>query len=159
MPSDTNIAVSNDVWRELNSRKQPGESFDDVLRRMLAVETGSCAERDGGDETTRTHAESDVSQLDLPASVDPDAAEQAVAAVVAELRERGSATKGELVQAVMAEHDLGYDSRAAVAKVETSGERYRGAWWRRVVKPALEQHEKIAKPTGGRSEWRWTGQE
>jgi len=33
----TNIPVSDEVWRELNSRKNPGDSFDDVLRRELGM--------------------------------------------------------------------------------------------------------------------------
>jgi len=33
----TNIAVSEEVWTELNHRKQPGDSFDDVLRRELGL--------------------------------------------------------------------------------------------------------------------------
>ena len=37
----------------------------------------------------------------------------------------------------MPDHALGYDVDGALAKVEASGERYRGAWWRKVVKPGL----------------------
>ena len=33
----TNIAVSEEVWTELNHRKKPGDSFDDVLRRELGL--------------------------------------------------------------------------------------------------------------------------
>jgi len=33
----TNIAVSETVWTELNQRKKPGDSFDDVLRRELGL--------------------------------------------------------------------------------------------------------------------------
>jgi len=33
----TNIAVSEKVWTELNRRKKPGDSFDDVLRRELGL--------------------------------------------------------------------------------------------------------------------------
>jgi hypothetical protein len=33
----TNIAVSEKVWTELNQRKKPGDSFDDVLRRELGL--------------------------------------------------------------------------------------------------------------------------
>jgi len=33
----TNIQVTDAVWSELNSRKKPGESFDDVLRRELGI--------------------------------------------------------------------------------------------------------------------------
>ncbi|PSQ19576.1 hypothetical protein BRD00_01560 [Halobacteriales archaeon QS_8_69_26] len=36
MTSDiTTIQVSSDTWRELNSRKEPGDSFDDVIQRLL----------------------------------------------------------------------------------------------------------------------------
>ena len=41
---------------------------------------------------------------------------------------------------VMPEHALGYDVDAAIAKVD-SQERYRGGWWRSVVKPGLEALE------------------
>lgn len=34
----TNIAVSDTVWSYLNSRKGPGDSFDDVLRRELGID-------------------------------------------------------------------------------------------------------------------------
>lgn len=33
----TNIAISEEVWTELNQRKKPGDSFDDVLRRELGL--------------------------------------------------------------------------------------------------------------------------
>ncbi len=29
------VKVSAKTWKELNSRKEPGESFEDVLSRML----------------------------------------------------------------------------------------------------------------------------
>lgn len=33
--TDTHIRVSNEMWEELNRRKQQGDSFDDVLKREL----------------------------------------------------------------------------------------------------------------------------
>jgi hypothetical protein len=48
------------------------------------------------------------------------------------------------------------DVDAALAKVE-AGERYRGAWWRRIVKPGLETFEDVEKPARGASEWQYTG--
>jgi uncharacterized C2H2 Zn-finger protein len=41
----TTIQVSVDLWRWLNRRKRPGESFDDVLRRELDVDATAI---DGG---------------------------------------------------------------------------------------------------------------
>lgn len=31
----TNIRVSDEMWERLNRRKRPGESFNDVLERLL----------------------------------------------------------------------------------------------------------------------------
>jgi len=33
--SRTNVKVSAETWRELNARKMPGDTFDDVIQRML----------------------------------------------------------------------------------------------------------------------------
>ena len=38
MASDMNIPASEAVWSELNRRKRPGDTFDDVLRDMLGME-------------------------------------------------------------------------------------------------------------------------
>jgi len=68
----------------------------------------------------------------------------------------GAASMREIVAAVHPDHPLGYDVDAALAKVE-AGERYRGAWWRRIVKPGLETFDDVEKPARGASEWRYTG--
>jgi len=44
--SDTHIRVSEETWTELNKRKRPGDSFDDVIRRVL--EESDDVETDGG---------------------------------------------------------------------------------------------------------------
>lgn len=36
MGETTTIQVESDTWRELNGRKEPGETFDDVIQRLLA---------------------------------------------------------------------------------------------------------------------------
>ena len=33
--ADKHIRVTDETWKELNSRKEPGDSFDDVLSRLL----------------------------------------------------------------------------------------------------------------------------
>ena len=35
MSSDQRIPVSDDMWRRLNRRKEPGDTFDDVLDREI----------------------------------------------------------------------------------------------------------------------------
>ena len=38
MPDDdrTSIQISRETWRDLNQRKEPGDSFDDVIQRVLS---------------------------------------------------------------------------------------------------------------------------
>lgn len=37
MPEDvTTIQISVETWRELNRRKEPGQSFDDVIQELLS---------------------------------------------------------------------------------------------------------------------------
>jgi predicted CopG family antitoxin len=33
--ADKHIRVTDETWMELNQRKRPGDSFDDVLQRLL----------------------------------------------------------------------------------------------------------------------------
>lgn len=33
--ADQHIRVTEETWSELNQRKRPGDSFDDVLQRIL----------------------------------------------------------------------------------------------------------------------------
>jgi len=33
---ETRVRVSKETWRRLNARKEPGDSFDDVLEELLA---------------------------------------------------------------------------------------------------------------------------
>lgn len=94
--------------------------------------------------------------VDVPGTVDLDDARDALQAAAEELQQRGRATKGELVAAVMPDHPLGYDVDAALAKIDATDERYRGAWWRRVVKPALTELDAVDAPARGASDWKWT---
>jgi len=35
MSDDTQIRVKDETWQELNARKQLGDSFDDVIQRLI----------------------------------------------------------------------------------------------------------------------------
>lgn len=37
----TTITVTQEVWKALNSMKRVGDSMDDVLRRVLGIETAN----------------------------------------------------------------------------------------------------------------------
>ena len=69
---------------------------------------------------------------DVPSGVDDNAARNAIDAAREFVRTDGPASAREIVAAVMPAHTLGYD----VPELEP-GDRYRGAWWRRIIKPGL----------------------
>ena len=95
--------------------------------------------------------------VDLPAGKDREQCVEAINAARDYLRDHGPATKREMVTEVMPEHPLGYDVDGALEKVE-AGDRYRGAWWRRVVKPGLKALPDVEAPARGASDWRYTGE-
>lgn len=44
----TSIEVKKSTWKELNQRKEPGDSFDDVIQRLLHGCEDTEEEPDGG---------------------------------------------------------------------------------------------------------------
>jgi len=40
---ETRVRVSKETWQRLNAQKEPGDSFDDVLDRLLARQGGAVA--------------------------------------------------------------------------------------------------------------------
>lgn len=56
MAETTTIEITKSRWKELNGRKEPGDSFDDVIRRLLEEDQGDdvdaqkAGETDGGDD-------------------------------------------------------------------------------------------------------------
>lgn len=97
-----------------------------------------------------------IEAVDFPSGRDREECELAVVAAREYIRDHGGATKQDLVENVMPDHPLGYDVDAALAKIE-AGERFRGAWWRRVVKPGLKALPDVQTPPQGASEWRYSG--
>lgn len=89
--------------------------------------------------------------VDFPGTKHRAECVEAVEATYDYIRENGGATMRELVTDVMPEHDVGY--KVPVLK---EGERYRGGWWRHVVKPGLEALPDVEKPPRGGSTWRWS---
>lgn len=69
----------------------------------------------------------------LPSGIEPTEAADAYHAVVEYLTEDGPAGMREIVTEVMPDHPLGYD-----APELEPGDRYRGAWWRKVIQPSLK---------------------
>lgn len=99
-----------------------------------------------------------LNDVEFPASKDREECVAVVRAAYEYLKEHQKVTKKEFVREVMTEHPLGYDVEAALEKIESS-KRYRGGWWRSVVAPGLEALPDVEKPSGGASEWEYTGKE
>jgi predicted CopG family antitoxin len=85
----TNIPVSEQVWRELNSRKNPGDSFDDVLRRELGL--------------VNHHDRADAEAAAAATGLGEDW-QAALVAVWEHLREVGEASPSDIRDAVHPEH-------------------------------------------------------
>jgi len=90
--------------------------------------------------------------VDFPQGRDPEACVQAIFGARGYLQGEGPAPAREIVMNVMPDHPLGYD----VPDLKP-GDRYRGSWWRNIVKPGLEALPGVEKPAGG-GEWRIEGQ-
>lgn len=42
-----NIRIKRDTWRQLHNRKNPNDSFDDVIQRLLAADDARSGETPG----------------------------------------------------------------------------------------------------------------
>jgi len=149
------IGGRNTVWWLVDER-----DVSDTDRRSPATADPAPAdeEHDAPPEAPESDAVDDaLEDVDFPAGREREACSAAVYAARDYLREHGPATKRDLVAEVMPDHPLGYDVDGALEKVE-AGDRYRGAWWRRVVKPGLKALPDVEAPARGASEWRYTGE-
>lgn len=87
----TTISVSTENWQWLNSLKRPGESFNDVLDRM----------REGEVEVASNDVGHMPNDLDLPGSGETlKRRRMAIARMYERLKERGTADKSDLLEAV-----------------------------------------------------------
>lgn len=185
MAETTTIEIKKETWRRLNSRKYPGDTFDDVVDRVLdeleAYEEGTAtpSPETTGERAEEPQQQEPVAVLDEEGFEEPDGADADVEAFLDDvqfptsknrddcvavvraayeyLKEHRKVTKKEFVRELMPDHSLGYDVEGALEKIE-AGDRYRGGWWRSVVAPGLESHPDVEKPGGGASEWTYTGE-
>ncbi|RLM87896.1 winged helix-turn-helix domain-containing protein [Haloarcula sp. Atlit-7R] len=100
------------------------------------------------EERRETNVEDALDAVDFPGGREREECVEAVRAAYEYLQREGSGTMREFVREVMPEHPVGYD----VPDLEP-GERYRGAWWRKVVKPGLAAIPDVESPPRGASDW------
>jgi hypothetical protein len=143
----------------VNSSSDDSEQSDleDVDDDRRSSTTSSVQPEDGSKQgLSKTNLEDAVDHPDLPGGKSPGECVDALGAAYELLQAEGSMTKADVVRDVMPNHPLGYDVDEMREKLD-AGDRYRGAWWRRIVKPGLEELPDVEKPTGGHSQWRYTG--
>jgi hypothetical protein len=98
-----------------------------------------------------------ISEVDFPSGRDRQQCIEAILAARDHLRENGPASMRELVAEVMPDHPLGYEV-PEIEDEELVADRYRGAWWRKVVRPGLKACEDVQPATGG-GDYRYTDEE
>lgn len=120
----------------------------DADDQELGTAGASEGDINGGSSPT---GEDELAAVDFPAGRDRQECEAAVLAAAEYIRAEGGAMMRELVQEVGldAGHDCGYD----LPDLEP-GERYRGGWWRSIVRPGLEALPDVEPPAPGGSEWK-----
>lgn len=146
--SDTTISLPEDLADELYDRKARGESYADVIRRLLEQADGVDAEETGAqsreavadptpDRSPTTTTEADTDPLALVDTVGRDALPgsgakldertEALRAVVEYLQEQGTATPTDFRTEVYPDHQARY----------TDGENPARSWWKNAMYPAL----------------------
>lgn len=118
-----------------------------------ATQSRERAENRIQDDAVATTTKNDERQADTTARRDDDLAGEGARDYI---RDHGGATKADLVKQVMPDHPLGYDAGDAIDKID-SDDRYRGAWWRRVVIPGLKAADDVESPEKGGSVWQYDG--
>lgn len=65
------IRVTEDMWEQLNSRKKPGDSFNDVLQRLVQNDEHRLADAEPNPERL-TDAEPETQPADAPRDENDD---------------------------------------------------------------------------------------
>jgi predicted CopG family antitoxin len=152
MGEKTSIEVSLETWQDLNQRKRrPGESFDDVIQRLLGDRPDSdrrIAEEPRDEPDTRADA---LTPEDVAAHVGDavgltNQRERSLAAALRYLRDEGEAQTSEIVAAAYAAVPT-YASEAS----------WRSNLWNSVG-TALRKTGAVELTNKSRGRWRWVGE-
>lgn len=125
----TTIQLDDETADRLYERKARGESYDDVVRRLLGETNGNGADSPGVDMKPATERSDDgiVVPEDVPNHIDHADARAAIQAAVELVSSGGGVQRSEIAKTIGETHSLGYDNFGR-----------KGSWWRKVIKPGLE---------------------
>jgi predicted CopG family antitoxin len=133
----TTIQITTETWRDLNQRKEPGDTFDDVIQRLLDsgepdVEVRSeqperhedtHARDDDVDRVEEIVAEVSASWEDAPERL--EARRDAARAALRLAFERGSLSRSEALRDIKPNHEV-------EGQNDTT-------WWKKNVQPMLRE--------------------
>jgi predicted transcriptional regulator len=137
------------VHAELDYEDNRSEWIRDAIQAKLDSEQQPDTQKQS--EARETRESGFVLPDTVPDRIDRQDAREAIEAAVRFIEKGNGATMREIVTTVGQKHSLGYD----VPEELEQGERYRSAYWRKCLKPGLENHPNIQKPKPGQSEWRY----
>lgn len=141
----TTVRVSDPVADELHDRKRRGESYDDVLRRLLGMDT-SPDDVDATDDPLAAALESWSPGRDR----DERAERRALGRDVLEwLRERdGHVSRSDITDALYPNLAVDPDEQSA------------DTWWRKIARPALQaaRDAGLVEYREGYHDYRWIGE-
>jgi hypothetical protein len=149
------FSVDRETWDRWKETVPRTKTLDERLRELIEADAEGRVREPGEPAPTepdRDDLAGHLDDLELPSTVDRSDAIVAIGAARAYLSEHEQATMRDFVTDVMPQYPLGYD----VPDLEP-GDRYRGAWWRKVVKPGLEALPGVEAPAEGGRSWRFTG--
>jgi hypothetical protein len=123
--------IDDETWREWKETVPRSKSLEQRIIELIE------ADRDGRVEAVGD----DVRDISVPPSVpdriDAADARAAIAATLALVEGDGGVQRQEIIAEIAPQHPLGYDD---------IGER--GAWWRKIIRPALEEHARYENGLG-----------
>lgn len=136
MTEPTTIQIDRETWRRLNARKEPGDGFDDVVRRLLDSTEGA--------ESAVTAPEVEEVLRDWRPGRSAEEREERREIgreVLRWLRERGSGTRLEIVDELY-DQELGIEA---------------DSWWRRIARAALDhaREKGLTEYQAGSGVWTW----
>lgn len=146
--------IDRETWNDWKDTVPRSKSLDERLIELIEADAEGRVREPTEPAPTEPadDLEGHLDDVDFPATVDRAEAIEAIRAARAYLREQETAMKRDFVADVMPKHPLGYD----VPDLEP-GDRYRGAWWRKVVKPGLEALPDAEPPAEGGRRWHYVG--